>query len=204
MLHYLGSRTSRFDLHLNKFQNQDESSNQSDMRAHVIEVATGRVLVGEEAPFVSQLDAWLEMHPGYEVAPRDENTTSHISDECSQSEIDSEEERQLDEEEKNAQETIEKLVTKTKTDDDEYSKCGLQSYYAIAHSTTEEITQQSSNLVNGQLKEYQVCVTYTIVLESYFTYRSSYNYLIFNNYQLFPDICLIHRNITSRLLFYSS
>lgn len=44
--------------------------------------------------------------------------------------------------------------------DDEYSGAafarGLQSYYAVAHAVTEKVEKQSSLLVNGQLKQYQV------------------------------------------------
>lgn len=44
--------------------------------------------------------------------------------------------------------------------DDEYSGAafarGLQSYYAVAHAVTEKVEKQSSFLVNGQLKQYQV------------------------------------------------
>jgi len=37
----------------------------SDVRLNVIETTTGKILTGEEAPLASQLDAWLEMNPGY-------------------------------------------------------------------------------------------------------------------------------------------
>lgn len=44
--------------------------------------------------------------------------------------------------------------------DDEYSGAafarGLQSYYAVAHAVTEKVDKQSSLLINGQLKQYQV------------------------------------------------
>lgn len=44
--------------------------------------------------------------------------------------------------------------------DDEYGNAafarGLQSYYAVAHAVTEKVDRQSSLLVNGQLKQYQV------------------------------------------------
>jgi len=46
-------------------QGIDEGSNMSDVRLNVIETATGKILTGEEAPLASQLDAWLEMNPGY-------------------------------------------------------------------------------------------------------------------------------------------
>lgn len=44
--------------------------------------------------------------------------------------------------------------------DDEYGNAaflrGLQSYYAVAHQVTEKVERQSSLLINGQLKQYQV------------------------------------------------
>ena len=44
--------------------------------------------------------------------------------------------------------------------DDEYMGAafarGLQSYYAVAHAVTEKVDKQSSLLINGQLKQYQV------------------------------------------------
>jgi len=44
--------------------------------------------------------------------------------------------------------------------DDEYGSAnfnrGLQSYYAVAHAVTEKVDKQSSLLINGQLKQYQV------------------------------------------------
>lgn len=47
----------------------DESSQTSDTRVSVIEISTGKILKGEEAPMLSQLHAWLESHPGWEVSP---------------------------------------------------------------------------------------------------------------------------------------
>lgn len=45
--------------------------------------------------------------------------------------------------------------------DDEYGVSqalarGLQSYYAVAHAVTERVDKQSSLMVNGVLKQYQV------------------------------------------------
>lgn len=44
--------------------------------------------------------------------------------------------------------------------DDEYGNAsfnrGLQSYYAVAHAVTEKVEKQSTLLINGQLKQYQV------------------------------------------------
>lgn len=47
--------------------------------------------------------------------------------------------------------------------DDEYGVSqalarGLQSYYAVAHAVTERVDKQSSLMVNGVLKQYQVRV----------------------------------------------
>lgn len=42
------------------------------MPVKVISTQTGQLLSGEDAPRASQLEAWLEMHPGYQVAPRDD------------------------------------------------------------------------------------------------------------------------------------
>lgn len=47
--------------------------------------------------------------------------------------------------------------------DDEYGNAafnrGLQSYYAVAHAVTEKVDRQSSLMVNGMLKQYQVRIT---------------------------------------------
>lgn len=42
----------------------DESSQNSDLRVKVREVASGRILTGDEAPKAAELEAWLETHPG--------------------------------------------------------------------------------------------------------------------------------------------
>lgn len=39
----------------------------SDLPVKVTHTETGKVLFGPEAPKASQLDAWLEMNPGYDV-----------------------------------------------------------------------------------------------------------------------------------------
>lgn len=44
----------------------DEASQNSDLPVKVREVATGRILSATEAPKASQMDAWLETHPGQE------------------------------------------------------------------------------------------------------------------------------------------
>lgn len=47
-------------------QPMDESSQMSDLPVKVIQTETGKVLQGTDAPKSSQLEAWLEMNPGWE------------------------------------------------------------------------------------------------------------------------------------------
>ncbi len=55
----------------------DESSQMSDIRIHVKEISTGKILRGEEAPLASELENWLKENPGYVEVPRDEVKTIH-------------------------------------------------------------------------------------------------------------------------------
>lgn len=44
---------------------------------------SGKILCGDDAPLASQLQTWLEMHPGWEAAPReddDEDEDDDVSD----------------------------------------------------------------------------------------------------------------------------
>ena len=132
----------------------DEASQQSDMRINVMETATGKVLTGKEAPLASQIDTWLEMNPGYEVAPRE------VSDD-----EDGEEDEYTDDEAEVAHErhpmdtdTPRDVVQTASTagEDDEYKAGGYQNYYNIAHAIRETVLDQASIMVFGRLKEYQV------------------------------------------------
>ena len=115
-----------------------------DVRVEVVETATGRSLSGEEAPLMSQLSAFLEAHPGWEAVETD-------SDEDDEDEDDNEDcEDKLNEEIK-----CKKTIEKAKVEDDEY-KTEEQTYYSIAHTIHEGVTEQASIMVNGRLKEYQV------------------------------------------------
>lgn len=53
------------------------------------------------------------------------------------------------------------VLKKAKVEDDEYKESGggEKNYYFIAHTIKEEVHEQPSILVNGQLKEYQVKVS---------------------------------------------
>ncbi|GAB6028975.1 putative global transcription activator SNF2L2 [Chamberlinius hualienensis] len=57
-------------------------------------------------------------------------------------------------EEEKARDVI-RYKLKAQQDDDEY-KTGIANYYGIAHTIRETITEQSSILINGKLKEYQI------------------------------------------------
>lgn len=51
------------------FQPLDETSQMSDLPVKVIHVESGKILTGTDAPKAGQLEAWLEMNPGW-VGPR--------------------------------------------------------------------------------------------------------------------------------------
>uniref|UniRef100_A0A4W6FJ16 SWI/SNF related BAF chromatin remodeling complex subunit ATPase 2 n=1 Tax=Lates calcarifer TaxID=8187 RepID=A0A4W6FJ16_LATCA len=120
----------------------DESSQMSELPVKVIQTETGKVLQGTDAPKSSQLEAWLEMNPGYEVAPRSdsEESGSEFEEEVSDS-------------------LINKQSAKQDVDD-EYSvptgQTSSQSYYGVAHAVIERVEKQSSLLINGMLKQYQI------------------------------------------------
>ncbi|MGH0168795.1 UNVERIFIED_CONTAM: hypothetical protein FKN15_055359 [Acipenser sinensis] len=59
----------------------DETSQMSDLPVKVIHVDSGKILTGADAPKAGQLDAWLEMNPGYEVAPRSDSEDSGSEEE---------------------------------------------------------------------------------------------------------------------------
>uniref|UniRef100_A0A8D0G8C3 SWI/SNF related BAF chromatin remodeling complex subunit ATPase 2 n=1 Tax=Sphenodon punctatus TaxID=8508 RepID=A0A8D0G8C3_SPHPU len=146
----------------------DESSQMSDLPVKVTHTETGKVLLGPEAPKASQLDAWLEMNPGYEVAPRSD--TEDESDSEYEDEDDDDESSRLDADDKivldpNSEDVSEndakQIIETAKQDvDDEYSMQysarGSQSYYTVAHAISERVDKQSSLLINGTLKHYQV------------------------------------------------
>uniref|UniRef100_A0A8C9ZW23 SWI/SNF related BAF chromatin remodeling complex subunit ATPase 2 n=1 Tax=Sander lucioperca TaxID=283035 RepID=A0A8C9ZW23_SANLU len=124
----------------------DESSQMSELPVKVIQTETGKVLQGTDAPKSSQLEAWLEMNPGYEVAPRSdsEESGSEFEEEVNQP----------------PQPAILQIISAKQDVDDEYSvptgQTSSQSYYGVAHAVIERVEKQSSLLINGSLKHYQV------------------------------------------------
>lgn len=136
----------------------DESSQQSDLRVNVIETVTGKTLTGANAPLGSQLEAWLEMHPGYEVAPREASDDDEEGDDdSSDSDEDEEQIKPIKvANEKTAEDAKQALNCATAEDDEYMNMGGYQNYYNIAHAIGEEVKEQASLMVNGNLKEYQV------------------------------------------------
>ncbi|KAM4577577.1 putative global transcription activator SNF2L2 isoform 2-T4 [Odontesthes bonariensis] len=144
----------------------DESSQMSELPVKLIQTETGKVLQGTDAPKSSQLEAWLEMNPGYEVAPRSDSEESG-------SEFEEEEEDEVAKAETEEKKIIDangdevhgkaakNIIESAKQDvDDEYSvptgQISTQSYYGVAHAVIERVEKQSSLLINGMLKHYQV------------------------------------------------
>ncbi|XP_026994083.1 probable global transcription activator SNF2L2 isoform X1 [Tachysurus fulvidraco] len=145
----------------------DESSQMSELPVKVIQTETGKVLQGTDAPKSSQLEAWLEMNPGYEVAPRSdsEESGSEFEEEDEEevvSRAETEEKKTFDPNSDEVSERAAKhIIESAKQDvDDEYSvdagQTSLQSYYGVAHAVIEKVEKQSSLLINGTLKQYQI------------------------------------------------
>lgn len=137
----------------------DDSSQQSDMRVTVIETSTGKKLSDNDAPLASQLETWLEVHPGYEVAPREADSDSDEFDYDDDEEEDEDEEMEEDDmpqKKADGNGLADESVTNEAVEDDEYRDSGYESYYGIAHAIREEVKTQATLMINGQLKEYQI------------------------------------------------
>ncbi|XP_053510010.1 probable global transcription activator SNF2L2 isoform X1 [Ictalurus furcatus] len=144
----------------------DESSQMSELPVKVIQTQTGKVLQGTDAPKSSQLEAWLEMNPGYEVAPRSdsEESGSEFEEEDEEevvSRAESEEKKIIDPSSDEVSQAAKHIIESAKQDvDDEYSvqagETSSQSYYGVAHAVIERVERQSSLLINGTLKQYQI------------------------------------------------
>ena len=117
---------------------------------------TGKVLKGEEAPLLPELESWLEQHPDFEAIP------DYDSDNEDEDDDDKKEEKKEDESgEKTEQDIIEKARVEAKEGEaeDEYNKKGTKgeaNYYQMAHTVSEEVHEQASIMVYGKLKEYQI------------------------------------------------
>ncbi|KAK1892270.1 putative global transcription activator SNF2L2 [Dissostichus eleginoides] len=147
----------------------DDSSQTSELPVKVIQTETGKVLQGTDAPKSGQLEAWLEMNPGYEVAPRSdsEESSSEFEEEDEEEGAKAERKEEIEERKIIDPSEIEEFVADT-TDiilsaiqvDDEYSvptgQTSTASYYGAAHAVIERVEKQSTLLINGTLKHYQV------------------------------------------------
>ncbi|KAI9522129.1 putative global transcription activator SNF2L2, partial [Dissostichus eleginoides] len=152
----------------------DDSSQTSELPVKVIQTETGKVLQGTDAPKSGQLEAWLEMNPGYEVAPRSdsEESSSEFEEEDEEEGAKAERKEEIEERKIIDPSEIEEFVADT-TDiilsaiqvDDEYSvptgQTSTASYYGAAHAVIERVEKQSTLLINGTLKHYQF--SYSIV-----------------------------------------
>ncbi|NXE70929.1 SMCA4 protein, partial [Calcarius ornatus] len=152
----------------------DETSQMSDLPVKVIHVESGKILTGTDAPKAGQLEAWLEMNPGYEVAPRSDSEESGSEEEEEEEEEEQpqpaqpalpvEEKKKIPDPDSDDVSEVDArhIIENAKQDvDDEYGVSqalarGLQSYYAVAHAVTERVDKQSALMVNGVLKQYQV------------------------------------------------
>nr|XP_018898267.1 PREDICTED: ATP-dependent helicase brm-like [Bemisia tabaci] len=129
----------------------------AERRACVMEMESGKKLKGEEAPLMVDLGTWLEAHPGWEACEDSEAETEEESDSDSDQNI--EEKIEEVKEEKKPKEELDpkEVVEKAKSEDDEYKNTSEElTYYSIAHTINEIVTEQASIMVNGKLKEYQI------------------------------------------------
>ncbi len=144
---------------------------EDDYRVKVINTSTGEVLEGDEAPIASQLDSWLEAHPGWEAVPREldeeENeeeapsvSTATVAVENGESAAKTTQETSTEGAENKGEEGEQKPPGEEanipQIEDDEYHSNGKTSYYNQAHRIRERVTEQASILVGGKLKPYQI------------------------------------------------
>ncbi|KAI1229670.1 Transcription activator BRG1, partial [Lamprotornis superbus] len=153
---------------------QQTDDQMSDLPVKVIHVESGKILTGTDAPKAGQLEAWLEMNPGYEVAPRSDSEESGSEEEEEEEEEEQpqpaqpalpvEEKKKIPDPDSDDVSEVDArhIIENAKQDvDDEYGVSqalarGLQSYYAVAHAVTERVDKQSALMVNGVLKQYQI------------------------------------------------
>ncbi|CAD7080477.1 unnamed protein product [Hermetia illucens] len=131
----------------------DDSCQAGEMRVTVYEPTTGNKLYGEEAPLLKDLHRWLEAHPGWEWVESESEGES--DDDNGDNDFKETRREKTREEIKTEEEKTKELIKKAKVEDDEY-RTEEQTYYSIAHTIHEKVTEQASILVNGKLKEYQI------------------------------------------------
>ncbi|XP_062711277.1 ATP-dependent helicase brm [Aedes albopictus] len=141
-------RRKRMVLESGDIQHLDTDCEAHDCRVTVVETASGKTIAGDDAPFLRDLYNWLQIHPGWEyvISEDEDDDDDEDSDEKKKKKV----EDDLSDENKTKE-----VIQKAKVEDDEY-KTEEQTYYSIAHTVHEKVTEQASILVNGKLKEYQI------------------------------------------------
>ncbi|RLV76487.1 hypothetical protein DV515_00016926, partial [Chloebia gouldiae] len=177
-LAYLLQQTDEYVANLTELVRQHKAAQvakekKKKKKKKVIHVESGKILTGTDAPKAGQLEAWLEMNPGYEVAPRSDSEESGSEEEEEEEEEEQpqpaqpalpvEEKKKIPDPDSDDVSEVDArhIIENAKQDvDDEYGVSqalarGLQSYYAVAHAVTERVDKQSALMVNGVLKQYQ-------------------------------------------------
>jgi SWI/SNF-related matrix-associated actin-dependent regulator of chromatin subfamily A protein 2/4 len=162
----------------------------TEKRISVVDRGTGKVLSGEDAPTSTDLQNWLQSHPGWEVH-------EDSGDESGEEGSDDEDKPvpilpgmnvkppvvELAEKDPEAigEEVAKEVIqqAKAKVEDDEYKHQGEQNYYTIAHTIHEPVTDQANMLVNGRLKEYQIKVTKNLLIILYLYYYKCFLFSLF-------------------------
>jgi len=144
----------RKQMEIKKIQKAEERARIPEhlRRIPVKNKSTGRILKGDEAPLLPELEAWLEKHPDYEAIP---DYDSENEDDGGEGGAEKKEEKR----EETEQDIIEKAKIEAKKEEDEYNTKGVKgeaNYYQMAHTISEEVHEQASLMVYGRLKEYQV------------------------------------------------
>jgi SWI/SNF-related matrix-associated actin-dependent regulator of chromatin subfamily A member 2/4 len=133
----------------------------SYVRVRVKNMTTGEIKDGHDAPYSADLDVWLDKNPGWQVMANetsdddDEDTlrTNEPTASTTMPIADGDEKRVADDEN-----VVKEVRTEAKqaNEDDEYHTSSLDSYYAVAHRVRERVTKQSTLLIGGNLKPYQI------------------------------------------------
>ncbi|XP_039289361.1 ATP-dependent helicase brm isoform X2 [Nilaparvata lugens] len=133
----------------------DENSQMSEIHVTVVEKATGNQLSGDDAPLLRDLSAWLEAHPGWEAV--EESSDEENSDQSDNEYDESEKKESKSSHPKSDEDKAHEVIKKAKVEDDEYKNTSEEhTYYSIAHTIHESVTEQATIMVNGKLKEYQI------------------------------------------------
>ncbi|XP_046992487.1 ATP-dependent helicase brm-like [Schistocerca americana] len=145
-----------------------ENPQTTEIKYAVMESSTGKILRGESAPVTRNLLSWLQVNPGWQViydsdhedeGGEDGEDYSGSSDEGDEGLTDTTKNRRGKEfgDSMSEEERARAVIEKAKAEDDEYKNyTEEQTYYSIAHTITEKVTEQATIMVNGKLKEYQI------------------------------------------------